>query len=83
METSQIKTLSLVERYNTLRKVNPALDLIHKIMSVTGRSEITVRMWISAEKTPPRPLARLIADALDTPVDVLFPKLSVSSNKTI
>lgn len=69
---NNIENLSLVERYAHLRGLNPAKDLIEQIMEATGRSEITVRMWFSSE-TFPSMVKPLIARALNTSVEILFP----------
>lgn len=52
---------------------SPAKQLIMDIMEVTGRSEITVRMWICGRFKPEPIIQRIIAEKLDVDADFLFP----------
>lgn len=68
-----LERLSLFDLYAELRKVNPAKELISDIMEATGRSEISVRMWLSTHRPPPLPVQNLIAKKLGVARDILFP----------
>lgn len=76
-----LETLSLFDRYNELRKINPAKDLIVRLMEITGRSEICIRMWLSTRRNPPKPLCRLISAELGIEESILFP--DTKNNQTI
>lgn len=67
-----LNSLSLIDRYNELRKINPARDLIYSIMEATGRAEVSVRMWLSTGRVPSS-LHNIISKKLGIDAAILFP----------
>lgn len=69
------RKISLKDLYEEKKnqRVDPSKNLIRLIMDVTGRAEVTVRLWISGRNTPEPLVKRIIADALDVDADYLFP----------
>lgn len=71
------RKISLSELYQEKlkqKKVSPARQLIQDLMDATGRSEVTVRMWISGKFKPEPIIQNIIAEKLGVDVESLFPK---------
>ena len=66
---------TLEELYEYKRKqLNPAQDFIKTIMDATGRSQLTVRLWVTGKHRPERIIQEKIAEVLKMNVSDLFPK---------
>ena len=55
------------------KQVSPARQLIQDLMDATGRSEVTVRMWINGKFKPEPIIQNIIAEKLSIDADSLFP----------
>lgn len=67
--------MTLEELYEEKRKqLNPAQELIKTIMAATGRSELSVRLWVTGKHRPERLVQEKIAEVLNMNVETLFPK---------
>lgn len=68
--------ISLAELYKEKqkeKKIYPARQLVQDLMDATGRSEVTVRMWISGKFRPEPIIVNIIAETLNVDADSLFP----------
>lgn len=71
------RKISLMELYKEKleqKQISPARQLIQDLMDATGRSEVTVRMWVSGKFKPEPIIQKIIADTLGVDVDSLFPE---------
>lgn len=71
------RKISLSELYKeklTQKQVSPARQLIQDLMDATGRSEVTVRMWINGKFKPEPIIQKIIAEKLGIDADSLFPE---------
>lgn len=59
-----------------MQQPSPGRQLIQDLMDATGRSEVTVRLWIGGRFKPEPIIQKIIADTLGVDVDGLFPKTS-------
>ena len=57
------------------KTISPARQLIQDLMEATGRSEVTVRMWVGGKFKPEPIIQKIIADKLGVEVDGLFPDI--------
>lgn len=70
------RKISLSELYKEKlmqKQVSPARQLIQDLMDATGRSEVTVRMWINGKFKPEPIIQNIIAEKLGIDADSLFP----------
>lgn len=68
------RKISLADLYREkMQQLSPAKQLIKDVMDVTGRSEVTVRMWLGGHFKPEPIIQKIIADALNLELDGLFP----------
>ena len=68
------RKISLAELYKEkMQQLSPARQLIQDLMTATGRSEVTVRLWISGKFKPEPIIQRIIADTLGVEASTLFP----------
>lgn len=68
------KSLSLIENYKAMRAVeSPANVLIQRLMDITGRAEMTVRMWLCGKQRPDKNQQQMIAESLGIDAMTLFP----------
>lgn len=68
------RKISLADLYKEkMQQLSPGRQLIKDLMDVTGRSEVTIRMWISGKFQPEPIIQNIIAEKLDIDVDYLFP----------
>lgn len=68
------RKISLAELYKEkMAMPSPGRQLIQDLMDATGRSEVTVRLWISGKFKPEPIIRNVIADTLGIEVDGLFP----------
>lgn len=71
------RKISLAELYKEKleqKQLSPARQLIQDLMDATGRSEVTVRLWISGKFKPEPIIQKIIADKLGVEADALFPE---------
>lgn len=69
------RKISLTELYREkMEQLSPGRQLIRDLMDATGRSEVTVRLWIGGKFKPEPIIQRIIADTLGLDVDYLFPE---------
>lgn len=69
--------ISLKDLYKEKLKekpISPANQMIRDLMQATGRSEVTVRMWIKGKFKPEPIIIRLIAEKLNVDAGSLFPE---------
>lgn len=65
---------SLREHYRDMRAVpTPPQEFIKALAQLTHRTEKTVRFWLSGTQEPDLLTKEVIAQWLETPVEVLFP----------
>ena len=68
------RRISLADLYKEkMNLLSPGRQLIQDVMDVTGRSEVTVRLWICGKFKPEPIIQKIIADKLDVDVEYLFP----------
>lgn len=68
------RQISLADLYKEkMNLLSPGRQLIQDVMDVTGRSEVTVRLWICGKFKPEPIIQKIIADKLDVDVEYLFP----------
>jgi transcriptional regulator with XRE-family HTH domain len=60
--------------YDALDPTPPKARWIKRIATVTMKSELTVRMWLSGRQTPDLLTQNIIAKELGVPVEGLFPQ---------
>lgn len=66
---------SFIELYQEAKsRPTPAQEFIAEIASLTHRSEMTVRMWISGKQVPDELAQATIAKRYDVDVESLFPR---------
>lgn len=69
------RKISLAELYKEkMQQPSPGRQLIQDIMAATGRSEVTVRLWIGGKFKPEPIIQKVIADTLNLDVEYLFPE---------
>lgn len=69
------RTISLAEIYKErMEMLSPGRQLIKDLMDATGRSEVTVRLWISGKFKPEPIIQNIIAETLGVDVEGLFPE---------
>lgn len=71
------RKISLKELYKeklAQKQLSPARQLIQDLMEATGRSEVTVRMWIRGKFMPEPIIQNVIAEKLGLDVESLFPE---------
>lgn len=69
------RKISLAELYKEkMTQLSPGQQLIQDLMDATGRSEVTVRLWISGKFKPEPIIQNIIAETLGLDVDGLFPE---------
>jgi len=69
------RKISLAELYKEkMQQPSPGRQLIQDIMEATGRSEVTVRLWIGGKFKPEPIIQKVIADTLNLDVEYLFPE---------
>ena len=67
------RKISLAELYKEkMAQLSPGRQLIQDLMDATGRSEVTVRLWIGGKFKPEPIIQNIIAEALGIDVDYLF-----------
>lgn len=68
------RKISLAELYKEkMAQLSPGRQLIQDLMDATGRSEVTVRLWIGGKFKPEPIIQNIIAETLGIDVDYLFP----------
>lgn len=73
------RKISLADLYKEkMQQLSPGRQLIKDLMEATGRSEITVRMWIGGKFQPEPIIQNIIAEKLGVDVNYLFPIQLVS-----
>ncbi len=71
------RKISLAELYKEkMAQLSPGRQLIQDLMDATGRSEVTVRLWISGKFKPEPMIQNVIAEKLGLDAEGLFPKKS-------
>ena len=69
------RKISLADLYKEkMLQPSPGRRLVQDLMAATGRSEVTVRLWISGKFKPEPIIQKIIADTLGVDVDGLFPQ---------
>ena len=69
------RKVSLAEMYKEkLKQVSPAKQFIKDLMAITGRSEVTVRLWLGGKFKPEPIIQNIIAEKLNVDVNYLFPE---------
>lgn len=67
------RKISLAELYKEkMAQLSPGRQLIQDLMDATGRSEVTVRLWIGGKFKPEPIIQNIIAETLGIDVDYLF-----------
>lgn len=67
------RKISLSELYKEkMAQPSPGRQLIQDLMDATGRSEVTVRLWIGGKFKPEPIIQNIIAETLGIDVDYLF-----------
>lgn len=64
--------MTLNEIYEKKRRENPALEMLKGVMDVTGKSSVTVRMWLKGLSTPCLAEQKAISEYLGVPCEELF-----------
>ncbi len=68
------RKISLAELYKEkMAQPSPGKQLIQDLMTATGRSEVTIRLWISGKFKPEPIIQKIIADTLGVEASTLFP----------
>ncbi|MDE6007714.1 MAG: helix-turn-helix transcriptional regulator [Muribaculaceae bacterium] len=67
----------LYEEKKKAQVESPARAMIKDLAAATGRSELTVRMWISGKFKPEKLICNIIADTLNVDAAYLFPEKEV------
>ncbi len=68
--------MTLKEMYDEARKSpTPGLAFIREVMTVTQKTEITVRRWISGEVVPDALTRSVLAQHFNCKSEDLFPKV--------
>jgi len=76
------KGLSFTERYRRLVVLESrAKEFIKEIMTLTHRSESTVRKWLAGTVEPDDRIKKMLAVHFNTTVKELFPSKSMSYDK--
>lgn len=66
---------SLAELYKEKKKErHPAQLFIDEIVNLTGRSELTVRLWLGGHHMPEPIIANLIANHFNLDPEYVFPR---------
>lgn len=73
MKKRKISLSNLYKEKMQQKQISPARQMIQDLMDATGRSEVTVRLWISGKFKPEPIIQNIIADTLGLDVDGLFP----------
>lgn len=73
MKKRKISLSKLYKEKMEQKQISPARQMIQELMDATGRSEVTVRLWISGKFKPEPIIQNIIADTLGLDVDGLFP----------
>ena len=68
-KNTTFKELYLKEK----EKPTPAQSFIDEVAELTGRSTVTVRLWITGNQYPDINTQKLIAAKYDVALDTLFP----------
>ncbi len=69
------RKISLAELYKEkMAQPSPGKQLIQDLMKATGRSEVTVRLWIGGKFKPEPIIHNVIAETLGLDVNGLFPE---------
>lgn len=69
------RKISLAEIYKErMEMLSPGRQLIKDLMDATGRSEVTVRLWIGGKFKPEPIIQNIIAETLGVDVEGLFPE---------
>ena len=69
------RKISLAELYKEkMSQPSPGRQLIQDLMNATGRSEVTVRLWIGGKFKPEPIIQHIIAETLGLDKDGLFPE---------
>lgn len=69
-----MKKKTFKELYETLPNETPKGQFIKRISSVTMKSEVTVRMWLSGRQKPDALTQKQIESELKVSADILFPQ---------
>lgn len=73
--------MSLSDSYRQLMAMpSPGQQLIDELKELTGRKEMTVRMWLTGLQMPAAYLRQRIAEHFDIPQDILFPTAPQTTN---
>lgn len=68
------RKISLADLYKEkMQQLSPGRQLIQDLMDATGRSEVTVRLWISGKFKSEPIIQNIIADTLGVDAASLFP----------
>lgn len=79
MSKRRISLRDLYEEKKNSQQISPAKQMVNDLMEATGRSEVTVRLWIGGKFKPEPIICNIIADKLNVDPAYLFPEKEVSN----
>lgn len=73
MSKRRISLRALYEEKKHSQQISPAKQMVNDLMEATGRSEVTVRLWIGGKFKPEPIICNIIAEKLNVDPAYLFP----------